>query len=153
MPNIIITDWKTHANELSHIRREVFLKEQQVPVEDEWDGKDETAIHFLVQNASNAIGSARLLIDELNQQQHFHIGRVAVLKPFRAQGIGQQLMEFILTYCAKAAPYQIYLHAQTERRTFYERLGFVAQGDVFMDAGIPHISMFLQPSGPTNSSI
>lgn len=144
MHTIIITDWKTHSQALSRIRFHVFIEEQQVPVEDEWDGLDETAIHFLVQTNNQTIGCARLLIDTLNHQTHFHIGRVAIAKPFRAQGIGQQLMEFILDYCAKTAPYPIYLHAQIERRAFYERLGFVAQGAEFMDAGIPHITMYWQ---------
>lgn len=142
MYRIIVTNWQTHSHELANIRSEVFLKEQQVPLDDEWDGKDETATHFLVQSDTQAIGCARLLVDELGHKKYFHIGRVALLRPFRAQGLGQQLMEFILAYCAQTAPWPIYLHAQTERRAFYERLGFVARGDEFMDAGIPHISMF-----------
>ncbi|PUA27085.1 MAG: GNAT family N-acetyltransferase [Cellvibrio sp. 79] len=144
MHTIITTDWKTHSRQLSAIRTDVFVKEQQVPTEDEWDGLDETAIHFLVQDEHQSIGCARLLIDELNYQKHFHIGRVAILKPFRGAGIGQLLMKFVLSYCAKRAPYPVYLHAQIERRAFYERLGFIAQGDEFMDAGIPHITMYWQ---------
>lgn len=150
MHTIIMTDWQTHTKQLSAIRIEVFVEEQQVPIEEEWDGLDEAAIHFLVQDKREAIGCARLLIDELNHQKHFHIGRVAVLKPFRASGIGQQLMEFILNYCWNTAPYPIYLHAQIERRAFYERLGFIAQGDEFMDAGIPHITMYWQSQHPGN---
>lgn len=146
MPSVIMTNWQIHAQLLAHIRRQVFIEEQQVPVADEWDGLDETAIHFLVQDEHQAIGCARLLIDEINHQKHFHIGRVAVVKPFRAHGIGQQLMAFILDYCIKTAPYPVYLHAQTERRAFYERLGFVVKGQAFMDAGIPHITMFWQPA-------
>jgi predicted GNAT family N-acyltransferase len=142
MHKIIVTNWPTHSHELAHIRTEVFIKEQQVPLQDEWDGKDETATHFLVQSDTQAIGCARLLVDELNQIQHFHIGRVAMLRPFRAQGIGQQLMNFILAHCAKTAPYPIYLHAQINRQAFYEHLGFISQGPEFLDAGIPHISMF-----------
>lgn len=145
MNTIIITNWQTHAQHLAQIRQQVFVQEQQVSAEEEWDGLDNTAIHFLVQDEHQPLGCARLLIDELNHQKHFHIGRVAVLKPFRASGIGRQLMEFILDYCIKTAPYPIYLHAQIERRAFYERLGFTPRGHEFMDAGIPHITMHWQP--------
>ncbi len=150
MHTIIMTDWQTHSRQLSAIRAEVFIEEQQVPIEDEWDGLDETAIHFQVQNEYQPIGCARLLIDELNHQKHFHIGRVAVLKPFRAAGVGRELMEFILSYCLKVAPYPIYLHAQIERRAFYERVGFIARGDEFVDAGIPHITMYWQSQHNAN---
>lgn len=145
MHTIITTNWQTHSHPLSDVRTQVFIEEQRVPISDEWDGMDEAAIHFLVQHENQVIGCARLLVDELNHQKHFHIGRVAVLKPFRTQGVGQQLMEFILAYCVKTAPYPIYLHAQIERQAFYERLGFVAQGKEFIDAGIPHIAMHWHP--------
>ena len=145
MHTIIMTDWQNHSRQLSAIRANVFIEEQQVPVEEERDGLDEAAIHFLTLNGSEAIGCARLLIDEPNQHKHFHIGRVAVLKPFRGLGIGHQLMQFILNYCMQTARYPIYLHSQIERRAFYEHLGFVARGNEFMDAGIPHITMYWQP--------
>ncbi len=144
MYSITTTDWQAHSHELAGIRTQVFIEEQQVPVADEWDNLDETAIHFLVLQHNQPIGCARLLIDEHKGLQHFHIGRVAVLKPYRAQGIGQALMEFVVGFCNAQANHPIYLHAQTDRKGFYERLGFIAQGDVFLDAGIPHITMYWQ---------
>lgn len=144
MHSIITTNWQTHSQALAQIRIQVFIEEQQVPVADEWDGLDETATHFLVHQNNQTIGCARLLIDMHKGIPHFHIGRVALLKPYRAQGIGQTLMEFILDFCKTRATHPIYLHAQTDRQAFYERLGFIAQGDVFMDAGIPHITMYWQ---------
>ena len=138
---IIATDWQTHGQELRAIREQVFIQEQQVPIADEWDDKDETAIHFLVQNArGEAIACARLLLEN---QSLLHIGRVAVLKAHRHSGVGRQLMHELVAYCKEhhvGCP--IYLHAQTQRQTFYEHLGFVARGSVFMDAGIPHIEMW-----------
>lgn len=134
------TNWQTHREYLRHIRDVVFIQEQQVPIADEWDDKDETAIHFLVRNTEgNAIGCARLLIEE----NVLHIGRVAILHEYREQGIGRHLMQFVMAWCARHHPrFKIYLHAQTTRIAFYEHLGFVPQGDVFMDAGIPHIEMW-----------
>jgi predicted GNAT family N-acyltransferase len=144
---IIITDWRTHKTELSNIRTRVFIEEQAVPEADEWDEYDSDAIHFLVQESNvNAIGCARLLTESNPQGGYlYHIGRVAVLREFRAQGIGHQLMLFIINYCLSTEPdRKIYLHAQTTRRSFYEQLGFCARGSEFMDAGIPHISMWFE---------
>lgn len=134
------TDWSTHSEALTQIRVGVFVDEQQVPIADEWDGKDEDAIHFLVQAADGtAIGCARLLVEG----QLLHIGRVAVLAPWRKRGVGRKLMRSVLAYCAARYPgYHIYLHAQTSRVEFYKRLGFNIRGDEFMDAGIPHIEMW-----------
>lgn len=149
MPRIIITDWHTHSSQLIGIRTSVFVDEQQVPLADEWDGLDETAAHFLIKHNGQAVGCARLLVEREGNFAQFHIGRVAILKEFRGNGFGRQLMQFILDYCKRAAPYPIYLHAQVERRNFYKNLGFVEQGAVFMDAGIPHITMHWQ-SEPRN---
>jgi predicted GNAT family N-acyltransferase len=141
------TNWQTHQADLSRIRTEVFIREQQISVADEWDGFDQSAIHFLVNSAhAGFIGCARLLTESQPDGSYvYHIGRLALLEAFRNKGIGRQLMVFIITYCQQHAPNQpIYLHAQTTRRAFYERLGFKAQGDEFMDAGIPHIAMWLK---------
>ena len=146
MPHTITpASWQLHQADLMQIRTEVFVQEQQISAADEWDGLDDGAIHFLVRSATGApIGCARLLVEISGEQQLYHIGRVAIIKPFRDQGIGHQLMDVVITHCKETAPANsIYLHAQTERRHFYEMLGFVAQGNQFMDAGIPHISMYL----------
>jgi predicted GNAT family N-acyltransferase len=137
---IITTNWHEHKQALREIRDLVFIQEQKVPVADEWDHKDEAATHFLVSTPDGkAIACARLLIEDDN----FHIGRVAVLAEHRQQAVGRRLMQFVLAWCAQQNPaYKIYLHAQTSRIAFYEHLGFSPQGDVFMDAGIPHIEMW-----------
>lgn len=146
MPHTIHpANWQDHQAELINIRTEVFMQEQHVSSADEWDGLDGKAQHFLVLSATGeALGCARLLLEENNGQSFCHIGRVAIRKPFRNLGLGRELMCFIIDFCKKDAPASnIYLHAQIDRRHFYEALGFVAQGDAFMDAGIPHISMYL----------
>jgi predicted GNAT family N-acyltransferase len=142
---IIPTHWQQHHQLLKKIREQVFIQEQQVPVADEWDAKDDTAIHFLVNtDAGKAVACARLLLESDGHQNLCHIGRVAVLADYREQGIGRTLMVTIINYCKNAhLDYKIYLHAQTTRQRFYEHLGFAARGAVFMDAGIPHIEMWL----------
>jgi len=141
--SITPTTWQTDKSSLIHIRELVFMREQNVSAEDEWDDKDDSAIHFLVRDAhANAIGCARILIETHNSKPCFHIGRVAVLKDYRDQGIGHQLMQTTIAWCQQQNPASpIYLHAQTERIPFYQRIGFVNQGEIFMDAGIPHIEM------------
>lgn len=143
---IIKTDWHTHAAELAQIRTQVFMEEQQVSAADEWDGLDESATHFLVLQDKNAIGCTRLLLEHHQGHPLFHIGRVALLKPWRGQGIGQQLMQQLIQHCQQSSTTTpIYLHAQCERQNFYQRLGFKVEGEVFMDAGIPHIAMHYSP--------
>ncbi len=150
--------WQTKQRELIMLRTVVFMEEQNVSPEDEWDNKDETATHFLVTSAEGlAIGCARLLVESHNNgdenslapqqnQTLFHIGRVAVLKSHRQQGIGKQLLQTIINGCLQSLPSSnIYLYAQTARIKFYQQLGFMIQGDVFMDAGIPHIEMWYKP--------
>ena len=85
MRRIIITTWLRHFSELTQIRTRVFVDEQQVPLADEWDGLDQTATHFLIEQNGQAIGCARLLIDQATGAPQFHIGRVAVLKECRGK--------------------------------------------------------------------
>ncbi len=141
--NIFKTDWHTHAAELTHIRTRVFMDEQQVSAADEWDGLDQGAIHFLIQDSrGEAVGCARLLEETDAEGPWFHIGRVAILEHLRNRGLGRQLMQCALDWCNAGNPSAgIYLHAQTRQQGFYQRLGFRVRGGVFMDAGIPHIRM------------
>nr|WP_290443924.1 GNAT family N-acetyltransferase [Halomonas sp. Ps84H-12] len=120
----------------SLIRRIVFIDEQQVPQEEEWDGRDTECLHFLATLNGEPVGTARLLPDG-------HIGRVAVLSSARGTGIGYQLMEAAIKAAREAGHSHAALSAQLHALAFYERLGFVAHGDVFMDAGIPHREMTL----------
>ncbi len=131
---IKITDWASHKQQLSNIRRLVFIEEQNVPEELEWDEFDESCYHFLATINDKTIACARLKPDG-------HIGRMAVLKPFRNQGIGSKLLEFVLNTAKNKAIYRLTLYAQVSAIAFYEKKDFVAVGDIFYDAGIPHRKM------------
>lgn len=152
--------WAQAQTQASEIRTKVFIDEQQVSRTDEWDGNDEHATHFLIHTGAGiAVATARVIIERVNLRPAFHIGRVAVLKDFRNQGIGHYLITELIDWCLdqkpnpgtpntnKANP-RIYLHAQVDRRAFYEQLGFVIEGDEFMDAGIKHISMTFRQNLP-----
>ena len=133
-PTIKPTDWQHDKDALRAIRQSVFVDEQAVPVELEWDQYDESASHWLALIDDQAIATARLLNDG-------HIGRMAVLKNHRGCGIGRQLLQAIIEECRQRQLLSCYLYAQTHAVGFYKTMGFDIVGDEFMDAGIPHLKM------------
>jgi len=132
--DIKITDWLQDNDILKTIRYQVFVKEQKVPVEMEWDEYDSESIHFLAFQNNIPIACARLKPDG-------QIGRMAVLEKFRNQGIGSKLLAFVLKHANMHRIKPVYLHAQTTAIPFYERQGFSVQGKLFYEAGIPHREM------------
>jgi predicted GNAT family N-acyltransferase len=118
------------------IRLRVFVDEQNVPVEDERDAFEESARHFLALWNCEAAGTARAIVKEPGLVK---IGRVAVLAPYRKFGIGAALMRRTEAEFPGAG---FMLDAQLQAMNFYERLGYVAEGAIFDDAGIPHRRMF-----------
>lgn len=141
--------WQSAQTELRRIRTQVFMNEQKVTAEDEWDGLDDQAIHLLARTTNGeAIGCARIIKERLQDKNWFHIGRVAVLKERRGEGIGLSLMHYALTWCTSTdSSAGIYLHAQVSSAGFYQKLGFIAQGTEFIDAGIVHINMLYAKEG------
>jgi len=129
------TSWKDNKKSLSEIRRKVFIEEQNVPEELEWDEYDQDCIHVLVTDENNkAIACGRLKTDG-------HIGRMAVLKAYRSAGIGTSILKELLAHAKSLNIEKVYLHAQTSAISFYEKQGFEVISEEFMDAGIPHKSM------------
>lgn len=122
------------------VRHQVFVVEQRVPVDLERDAHDETADHFLACRDGRAVGAARLLVEGAVA----HVQRVAVLAELRGQGLGVALMGAVESRAMARSVSRVELHAQLHARGFYERLGYRAYGEVFDDAGIPHIAMAKQ---------
>lgn len=120
------------------IRTEVFVVEQQVPPALELDEYDPRAWHLVARCDGNPLGTLRLFS---NDQGDWLIGRMAVRAPYRGQGYGRLLMETALEKAQALGVRRITLHAQTHALAFYDKLGFVAYGEEFMDAGIPHFHM------------
>lgn len=129
-------DWAALGEPAAEIRRQVFIEEQAVSQEEEWDGRDPQCTHFLAWWQEQPVGTARLLPDG-------HIGRVAVIDRARGRGIGLQLMRAAIEAARCAGHAEVLLDAQTHALSFYRKLGFEAFGDEFLDAGIPHRSMKL----------
>ena len=128
-------DWATHREALHSVRYEVFVIGQNVPAEEEVDSMDPNCNHFLATDSdSNPIGTARVLADG-------HIGRVAVLEPWRGKGVGRALMLASLDCVSKLGLTTALLDSQLTAAAFYEKLGFEQVGEEFMECGIPHIAM------------
>ncbi|QNX09287.1 GNAT family N-acetyltransferase [Acinetobacter seifertii] len=136
MYEVIAGGWKQLEKDAKYIREQVFIQEQGIASEDEWDDFDATAVHFMVYDKEQPIATARLL------SQH-SVGRVAVLMSYRKQGIGKILMQHIIDYARNQKLPYLKLSAQTYVTAFYEALGFNVQGEVYQDCGIPHINMIL----------
>lgn len=130
--------WEEAEKDLRGLREAVFINEQHVPVALEWDGHDTEAVHVLALDAdAQAIGTGRLL----QADDSGHIGRMAVLPPWRHQGVGTALLGALVSIAQSLGLKRVELDAQTQALGFYEAQGFSTFGDIFMDAGILHQRM------------
>ena len=134
--SIRAADWNVDRALLRAVREEVFVREQGVPVELEWDEFDPRCNHVVAEAAGKAIGTGRLLPDG-------HIGRMAVLKSWRGLGVGSALLEALLRLAHERGIRRVRLNAQSRAMAFYQRHGFAAEGEEFIEAGIAHRSMWL----------
>lgn len=141
---IRIADWHKDNADLRRIRECVFIQEQGVSPEQEWDSDDATATHFLACEGDFAVGCARLLAGG-------YIGRVSVLKDWRGLHIGEKLLLAAVAEAERLGLKQQFLTAQVHAAGFYERLGFSIVSDEFIEAGIPHVDM-LRTSTSTSTS-
>ncbi len=119
------------------LRREVFILEQNVPEDLEHDADDLTAIHIV----GIADGAVVAVLRILWKEDYAKLGRVAVAQSHRGKNIGAQLIQFAIDHAKDQGQPHCYLESQADKTGFYERLGFSAYGEIFMDAGIPHLRM------------
>lgn len=135
--SVSLVTWHDGEPLLRAIREAVFVREQHVPEELEWDGLDEQCRHALALSLSGeAIGCGRLLADG-------HIGRIAVLPHWRKRKVGTAIMEALIDEARSRGHPQVEVDAQTYAIPFYHTFGFSEFGDEFMDAGLPHKKMRL----------
>lgn len=137
-----LADWAAMKDGASALRTEVFVNEQEIPQELEWDEHDLKALHAVVYNKlGQPVATGRLLQPKPRLAQ---IGRMAVAKPLRGGNLGRMVINALLDAASLRGDQEVILHAQCSAEGFYRRLGFKAQGDVFQDAGIDHIEMSLK---------
>ncbi len=138
--------WEEYSRELRVVRRAVFIEEQHVPEELEWDEFDESCHHVLVTDSANRpVGTGRIKSDG-------HIGRMAVLNDRRGQGIGSAILAAMLDYAEQQYYPRVFLHAQMTAIPFYEKHGFMVCSARFMDAGIPHKTMSRVAGSPVSGT-
>lgn len=140
-------DWQRDGRWLRPIRETVFIVEQGVPEADEWDTEDFRAEHVLARDAEGAgIGTGRLT-------GKGQIGRLAVLAEWRGHGVGAAILEALLDRARARGLCEVFLHAQIRALGFYQRYGFVAEGPVYDECGIPHQTMRLKlEAAPANTA-
>lgn len=130
-----LCDWDEAEASAMSVRERVFVREQGVPFELEQDEYDPQSRHALAYvSDGTVVGTGRLLPDA-------HIGRMAVLSPYRTVGVGSQILEALVAEARVHGLSEVVLNAQLQAQGFYARHGFVAEGGVFMEAGIEHCQM------------
>ncbi|MEL6221978.1 MAG: GNAT family N-acetyltransferase [Cyanobacteria bacterium J06627_8] len=137
---IKVVSYSDYKADIQAVRYQVFQCEQQVAPELEFDGEDDAATHLMAYLSHSPVGTTRIryLSDRLAK-----IERVAVIAQHRGLGIGRELMDVAIAYVRNQGIPEIKINAQTHARVFYDKLGFEQHGDIFDEAGIPHIEMRL----------
>jgi len=131
--------WSELRADASALRTAVFIEEQGIAAEHEWDAADADALHAVAFNRLGApLATGRLLVVEPGVAR---VGRLAVCQPMRGSRVGRRLLEALIDQARERGDHEVRLDAQTSARAFYARAGFTPHGDVFDDAGLPHIEM------------
>jgi predicted GNAT family N-acyltransferase len=128
------------------LRHEVFVVEQGISEHLEIDDDDRRATHLVAVGEAGVVGTLRMV----RRDRTAKIGRMAVAASSRRKGIGRALMEFDAVAASRDGVEEIILAAQLPARKFYQRLGYVAEGDVFLDANLPHVRMRKRLSSPAS---
>jgi predicted GNAT family N-acyltransferase len=131
-------NWMQDAEALRQLRETVFVLEQEVSREDEWDELDPDCLHVIARETDGLrpIGTGRLTLQG-------KIGRMAVLAPWRGQGVGSAMLRALIDLARERKMTRVSMHAQLSALEFYTRHGFVASGEVFIEANIEHRRMHL----------
>jgi len=127
--------FSTLCNQAFRLRRDVFIVEQRVPADEEFDICDLTATHVVALSEGEVCGTLRVIHDE----EHIKIGRVVVSIPARGRGVASAMIAYAIGLQTPGS--RFYLTAQADKTALYEKFGFVAFGDLFDDGGMPHIAM------------
>jgi len=142
-PRLLLGSWEQVGAQARAVRTAVFIVEQNIAVEEEWDEWDARSLHAVALDArGEPIGTGRLLPPAFDADARTgHIGRMAVLAAARKSGIGGAILRALMHAAPAQGFGQIILHAQKYVSSFYARHGFIAEGDEFLEVGIPHVTM------------
>jgi YbgC/YbaW family acyl-CoA thioester hydrolase len=136
-------DWKALGADAGKVRTAVFVEEQGIPIEMEWDEADNTAVHAVAYNGlGQGIATGRLVIQAEGVGK---IGRMAVHQALRGSRVGGEILHTLMGVARQRGDREVMLYAQRSAEGFYERLGFAPRGEPFEEVGIPHIEMVKTP--------
>jgi YbgC/YbaW family acyl-CoA thioester hydrolase len=139
MLDVRVGTWDELGREAQAIRTAVFVQEQRIPAEMEWDAADAACVHAVAYNRFGmALGTGRLLEHAPGVAK---IGRMAVLQTMRGADIGRAVLDALMSAARARGDREVLLHAQTSAAGFYVRAGFSARGSPFDEAGIAHVEM------------
>jgi predicted GNAT family N-acyltransferase len=145
MTYIEIGDWPLMQYAAQEVRTAVFVQEQGIAPEDEWDEHDVTSLHAVLFDVNGqALGNARLLQPAANVAK---VGRMAVLSDVRGRGYGARLLQALLLEARRRGNKEVRLSAQRTAEGFYDSHGFKVTGEPFVEVGIPHVEMGLRLVG------
>lgn len=122
------------------IRLDVFVREQGIPANAEFDLEDFSAVHILALDHGRPVGTARVVL----ANDRGRLGRLAVLKPHRHRNIGTALVRFLCNYARSCGARRVVAHAQLRALPFYLGLGFAVTSSIFDEEGIPHCRVELE---------
>ncbi len=131
---ILLGNWQSLAGLAQPIRQKVFVQEQGIPADLEYDELDTFSLHAVARIKGEPVGTGRLL-------PNAYIGRMAVLAPHRRSGVGARLLGELVRAAIQRGDPQVELSAQAYVRRFYEAHGFAAEGETYYEAGILHVHM------------
>ena len=129
---------QTQMELIKSLRIRVFVEEQGVPLEEEFDEHDDSAVHAIATMDGRAVGTGRMFKVSPSEA---YIGRMAVDQDYRRFGVGGQILLFLEKQACEAAVTKVNLHAQTYVKSFYENMGYVSQGKPFLEVDIEHVLM------------
>ncbi|KXZ13521.1 acetyltransferase [Bacillus nakamurai] len=134
----IIANTEKQINDAFFVRKEVFVKEQQVPEEEEIDHLEDTSEHIVIYDGSQPVGAGRWRFKD----GYAKLERICVMKSHRSLGVGAIIMQALEKAAAARGASAFILNAQTQAVPFYEKQGYhVTSKEEFLDAGIPHLEM------------
>jgi YbgC/YbaW family acyl-CoA thioester hydrolase len=137
--DVTLGPWADLGDAASLIRRQVFIEEQHIPADMEWDAADAGCLHALARNRFGMpLATGRLLEHVPGVAK---IGRMAVLRTMRGGQIGRQVLDALMAEARKQGYREVLLHAQLSAESFYLRAGFQRRGQPFEEAGIGHVEM------------
>jgi predicted GNAT family N-acyltransferase len=142
---VVITTFEAGRADITHVRDTVFIQEQGIAADEEYDQYDPHCSHVVLRCDDRPVATGRLHIEpwggEPQGEPVGRFGRIAVLAAYRGLGLGQRVVVELERLSLAAGLSKVWFHAQTYAQPFYERLGYRASGAVFLEEGIPHVHM------------